>query len=169
MRKRKRVGCTVLFSRIISLRQHIIWLELFGVTMARWKTQFTFYFNWFINYSIDKERCYLGEWEKRYFLLIVALKCYSILKVFTQSLFITIVVSQTPPFLAVPRTESSSRCYYGWYFTAISSIPPHILMNAQYIKRAAYVKEFVNLLQGLNWFVEAVLIFPPFPSGKLTA
>lgn len=139
-----------------------------GVRVARWKIQFTFYFNWCINYSIDKERCYFGEWEKCYFLLIVALKCYSMLEVFTQSLFITIAVSQTP-FLAVPRSESSRRCYYGWHFAAISSIPPHILMNAQCIKRAAYVKDFVNPLQGLNWLAEAVLIFPQFSSAKLTA
>jgi len=42
-------------------------------------------------------------------------------------------------------------------------------MNAQYIKRAAYLKDFVKPLQGLNWFAEAVLIFPQFPPSKLTA
>lgn len=89
------------------------------------------------------------------------------LEVFTQSLFIMIAVSQTPPFLAVPRSESSSRCYYGLHFAAISSIPHCIWVDAQYIKRAAYVKDFINPLRGLNWVVEAVPIFPQFPSGKL--
>lgn len=101
--------------------------------MAVWMFQFTFYFNWFFNNSIDQERCYFGERGKILYLLIIALKFYGVLWLFTQRLLTTIAVFQTPPFLDIWRSESFSRCFHSRHFASISSILPYTFRNPSII------------------------------------